>query len=437
MTPILLLLGLMLILALLVLGYVLWPLLRPAPAVVDPSAEIARDVLRARRDELLAALSHLPADAPERQAALAEFAAQAQEELVPATVQAPARESKRSSLRARMGLGVAGLLLLAAPAAMYLIAGMPEAVSPIFVESQRPPASVEELVTRLQARLKEQPNDAEGWSLLGRSELARGNLGPALEALERANTLRPKDPATLADLADALAQRDGRRLDGRPIELIREALAIDPKYGKALALAGAWEVTQGNAPAAIALWGQLLEQLPAESEQARQIAGFVDDLKAGRRPGTGSGAANPSAAAPTTASGSAPAATGPNAAPGPAAIQGRVELSAQLKDRLNPKAALFIVARTLDAEGRPSGAPLAVIRTEAVQLPVDFVLDDAQAMSPASKLSAQPSDARIVVIARVSASGEAALRSGDLLGSSPPVKPGASQLRVLIDATAP
>ena len=83
----------MLVLALLVLGYVLWPLLRPAPAVIDPSGEIARDVLRARRDELLASLAHLPDDAPERKAALAEFAAQAQEELTPLAVPAPTAES--------------------------------------------------------------------------------------------------------------------------------------------------------------------------------------------------------------------------------------------------------------------------------------------------------------------------------------------------------
>ncbi|MFN5882256.1 MAG: c-type cytochrome biogenesis protein CcmI, partial [Burkholderiales bacterium] len=62
---------------------------------------------------------------------------------------------------------------------------------------------------------------------------------------------------------------------------------------------------------------------------------------------------------------------------------------------------------------------------------------DAQAMSPASRLSAQPRDARIAVIARISASGEAALRSGDLLGSSESVNPGARKVGVLIDATAP
>ena len=434
MTPIFFLLGLMLVLALLVLGYVLWPLLRPAPAVIDPSGEIARDVLRARRDELLASLAHLPDDAPERKAALAEFAAQAQEELTPLAVPAPTAESPRRSLRARLGLGAAALVMFALPAAMYLIAGMPEAVSPMFVESQRAPASVDELVARLQDRLKEQPQDAEGWSLLGRSELARGNLGPALEALERANTLRSGDAATLADLADAIAQRDGRRLDGRPIELVRQALAIDPKHGKALALAGAWEVTQGNAAAAIALWSQLLEELPAESDQARQIAAFVDDLKAGRRPGTGPstpGTSPGTGAAPPAGAGTSAAATSPSS------IQGRVDLSPQLRDRLNPNAILFIVARAVDAEGRPSGAPLAVIRTEATRLPFEFVLDDAQAMSPASRLSAQPADARIAVIARVSASGEAALRSGDLLGSSELVKPGARELRVLIDATAP
>jgi cytochrome c-type biogenesis protein CcmH len=98
---------------------------------------------------------------------------------------------------------------------------------------------------------------------------------------------------------------------------------------------------------------------------------------------------------------------------------------------------LFVVARALDASGQPSGAPLAVIRTEAGAWPLAFSLDDAQAMSPASRLSAQPPGTRIAVIARLSRTGEAALRTGDLLGSSAPVMAGAQDVLVRIDSVAP
>lgn len=439
MTQTYLLLALLLLLALVVLGYVLWPLLRPAKALHDPAAEIARDVLRARRDELLTSLAHLPPDAPERAAALAEFAAQAQGELHQAHepgatakmrahgIEAGTAQPSRRPLSARLMLAASALLLLITPSALYLIAGMPEAVSPAFIAAQQAPSSIEELVSRLQARLQEAPDDAEGWMLLGRSELSRSNAAAAATAFERASSLRPKDAAILADLADAIAQREGRSLEGRPMELVRQALALDPNQGKALALAGAWEVNQGNLPQAIALWTRLLGQLEADSAQARQIAGFIDDLKAGRKPGTGPASASSGASASPS---SAVAAT-------PAALRGRVEIDPALRDRIGPGTVLFVVARALDASGQPSGAPLAVIRTEAGAWPLAFSLDDAQAMSPASRLSAQPPGTRIAVIARLSRTGEAALRTGDLLGSSAPVMAGAQDVLVHIDSVAP
>jgi cytochrome c-type biogenesis protein CcmH len=434
-TSTLILLAFLLVLGIAVLAYVFWPLLRPAGRARDPSQEIALQVLRARREELMAALAHLPEQAPEREAALAEFARQIRDELDAATGDSAQRgpgaqngpsgsvaadTPARRSMGARLGLSIAALALLLAPAMLYLVSGMPEAASPALM-SEPPPANVEALISRLQSRLKEKPDDAEGWLLLGRSELARDNPAGAVEALEQARRLRPKDAATLADLADAVAQQDGRRLDGRPMALVREALSLNPDQGKALALAGAWEVTQGNPAAAIVHWTRLLAQLPPESEQARQIDGFVRDLRAGRRPGS-----------------ETPASTETAAAPGPAALSGKVLLDESLRSRVPPEASLFIVARTLDDQNRPSGPPLAVIRTAAGgPWPRDFTLDDAQAMSPATRLSAQAPAARIIVIARISGTGEAALRSGDLLGSSEPVPPGARGLQITINAVAP
>ncbi len=433
MTPTILLLIALLAFGIAVLGYVLWPLLRPPGTVHDASSDIAVDVLRQRREELLASLAHLPEQSPERLAALAEFARQVDDELGSSGQPTPGAGSasatgaaasaaprSRRSLAARLGLGGAALGLLIAPALLYLIAGMPEAVTPGLL-SQPAPANVEELVSRLQSRLKDKPDDADGWLLLGRSELARDNPAGAVAALEQARRLRPKDAATLADLADAVAQNEGRRLDGRPIELVREALKLDPDQGKALALAGAWEVTQGNPSGAIAHWSRLLAQLPADSEQARQIDGFVRDLRAGRRPGS-----------------SAQASTEAATDPGPSALSGQILIDEGLRSRIPPGASLFIVARTLDAQGQPAGPPLAVIRTDAgSSWPRAFVLDDAQAMSPSARLSSQSPDTRVIVIARISGSGEAALRSGDLLGRSEAVRPGTRGLQVSINAVAP
>lgn len=436
MTAPILLLLLLCVVAALVGAYVLWPLLRrPPPAVPDAdAAAVSRAVLRERRRELEASLAHLPPDAPERRAALAEFAAQAESELSGAAAAGAAPVAVR-----RPWAALALALLLGVPSfALYLLAGAPQAASPE-MRAAREPANLDELAADLRARLATDPNALDGWRLLGRAELARGRPDAAREAFERALALAPDDAQARVDLADAMAQAQGAVLEGRPIELIREALKLDARNPKALALAGAYEVSRRDYAAAIGLWTRLLEVLPADSEQAKQVAGFVADLKAGRPPQVGPRDAAPQAAAPQAAPGDAtpPAAAGAGAAPamagGPGALRGRIELERRLEGRPRPDDTLFVVARTIDDTGRPVGPPVAVLRARAGDLPLEFTLDDRMAMSPAARLSAIAPGTQVVVLARVSRSGEASAKPGDLQGASAPVRAGASDLRVLID----
>jgi len=409
---------------------VLWPLIaRPDAAAAGPDgAPVALDVLRERRRELEAALVHLPLDSPERRAALAEFAALAEAELPAAGATPPAGPGPAPGRRPWVAAVLALVLVLPA-FALYLLAGAPEAASPEF-RSAREPATLDEMATEVRRRLLAEPDSAEGWRMLGRVELARGRPDDARLAFERALQLAPGDVQTKVDYADAIAQAQGAILEGRPIALVREALAADPKHPKALALAGAYEVTQRNFPGALVHWRALLQVLPAGSEQAAQIAGFVADLEAGRPPQV----QRPGGPVSADAAGGAAPDPAPTAlAPGPGSLQGRVEVERSLAGRLQPDDTVFVVARTLDDQGRPTGPPVAVLRARGADLPLAFTLDDRMAMSPAARLSAVPSDTRIVVIARVSRSGEAAARAGDLQGASAPARPGASGLHVLLD----
>lgn len=439
MTAPILLLVLLCLVAVLVGGYVLWPLLRgPSRATVAEAdaAATARAVLRERRRELEAALAHLPADAPERRAALAEFADQADAELVRAGAAGPAADAP-SPRRPWIAAALAAVLVVPT-FVLYLVAGAPEAASPEMRAAGREPATLEELVADLQARVAKAPKDLDAWRMLGRAELARGRIAESRDAYERAMALAPDDAQTKVDYADALAQSQGAVLEGRPIELVRQALALDPRNPKALALAGAYEVGRNDYPAAIGHWQRLLEVLPADSEQSRQVAGFVADLKAGRPPRVGPREDAPAPAA--AANGAAPGAgAGPRATPADpaastrAALRGRLELETRLAPKLDPQATVFLVARTLDADGKPVGPPVAVLRARGADLPFDFALDDSLAMAPMARLSAVPPGTKVVVLARVSRSGEAAAKPGDLQGASAPVEPGAAGLRVLID----
>ncbi len=431
MTAPILLLLLLCVVAALVGAYVLWPLLRrPPPAAPDAdAAAVSRAVLRERRRELEASLAHLPPDAPERRAALAEFAAQAENELSGGAAAGAATVAVR-----RPWAALALVLLLGVPSfALYLLAGAPQAASPE-MRAAREPANLDELAADLRARLATDPKALDGWRLLGRAELARGRPDAAREAFERALALAPDDAQARVDLADAMAQAQGAVLEGRPIELIREALKLDARNPKALALAGAYEVSRRDYSAAIGHWTRLLEVLPADSEQSRQVAGFVADLKAGRAPQVGPREeAPPQAAAPQAAPGGAAPPATPAVAGGPGALRGRIELERRLEGRPRPDDTLFVVARTIDDTGRPVGPPVAVLRARAGDLPLEFTLDDRMAMSPAARLSAVAPGTRVVVLARVSRSGEADAKRGDLQGASAPMRPGSSDLRVLID----
>ena len=91
---------------------------------------------------------------------------------------------------------------------------------------------------------------------------------------------------------------------------------------------------------------------------------------------------------------------------------------------------VFIFARAVDGPRMP----LAVLRVPARELPKQFRLDDSMGMAPGVKLS---NAAAVIVEARISKSGNALPQPGDLSGKSPPVKPGASDVKVTIDQVVP
>ena len=120
----------------------------------------------------------------------------------------------------------------------------------------------------------------------------------------------------------------------------------------------------------------------------------------------------------------------PAAASGGAKVSGKVSVAPALAGKAAPTDVVFIFARA--ASGPPM--PLAVLRKQVKDLPVEFALDDSMAMAPNLKLSGF---AEVVVGARISRSGSATPQSGDLQGLSRPVKVGASGVAVVIDTAVP
>jgi len=267
---------------------------------------------------------------------------------------------------------------------------------------------IEEMVQRLADRLQQNPDDIEGWRMLGRSYTVMGRFPEAANAYSKAAARSPRDPQLLADLADALAMARGQKMAGEPEELVLRALQIDPNNLKALALAGTAAYDRNDFRGAVGYWQRMLPHVAADSEDARTIQSNIDEAKAQL-------AQQPGATKKAAAAGG---------------VSGTVNLSPKVAAQAAPDDTVFIFARA--ADGPPM--PLAAVRKKVRDLPVRFTLDDSMAMNPERKLSAFP---KVVIVARVSKAGTPAARSGDLQGMSTPVASNAKGVTVTIDSLLP
>lgn len=272
-------------------------------------------------------------------------------------------------------------------------------------------AQVREMVERLAARLKEQPDDLVGQTMLARAYAVMGRTDEAIAAFRKALSLAGNDAGLMADLADALAAKANGDLSGEPTQLVQRALAIEPGNLKALALSGSAAFDRKDYATAVRQWEQVERALPRDSGFLQQVQSSIAQARQlGGLP-------------PVAAGDGAVAATTPAAKPAAGAISGTVMLDAALQSGVSPDDTVFVVARA--AQG--PRMPLAVLRKQVKDLPFTFSLDDSMAMAPTARIS---DHADVIVVARISKSGNALPQPGDIGGQSAPVKPGATGIRV-------
>ena len=312
---------------------------------------------------------------------------------------------RRSAMAVAAAMPVAAILL-------YLAVGNPAALAPGAANRDDHAITreqIEGMVERLAVRMKENPDDVKGWTMLGRSYAVLDRHAEAAAAYVNAVKRSEPDAQLLADYADALAMSRGRNLKGEPERLIAQALKVDPQNVKALLLAGTVAFQDKNFKSAIAYWERILKVVPPDSD----IANSVRDGIADARKFAGTATAPPSAK--------------PGAVAAAASVSGTVRLSPGVAAKAAPDDTVFIFARPTEGPRMP----LAVMRKRVRDLPAAFTLDDSMAMTPAMKLSGQQ---QVVVGARVSKSGTPTPQPGDLEGFSAPVKPGATGIAVLINS---
>lgn len=339
------------------------------------------------------------------------------------------------------------LVVLAIPllaVSLYLWLGNTRALTPQPAVEQMPMQGMTDegghqnfsaVLDNLTARLKEQPNDMEGWVMLGRTYAMMQRFPEAKSAYEKALAMVPDDAELLTDYADVVAMTNNGSLMGQPQELINKALRLDPKNPKALALAGTVEFEQKRFKQAAIYWEQLLALVPPESDLARSVSNSIAEAKS-LASGKGSTMARAQDQAPSgqnpPPAGNRPesAAAAGAAVAGDGTLSGKVTLSPAMAGKASPNDSLYVFAR---AKAGPR-APLATLRLQVKDLPATFSLNDSMARSGV-QLSTFPDE--VVVGARISKSGSPMPQSGDLQGLSQPVRIGAKGIDVVIDQTLP
>ncbi len=317
----------------------------------------------------------------------------------------------------RLGFGLAGVLPIAA-FGLYFALGNPTSLTAI-AEAKAGAAQqmagghdIMKMIQQVEEKTRTDPNDGEAWTLLAKTYAAVGHWPEALHAYEQAYRLRPDVPSVMTGYAEALAISNNRVLEGRPMELVMQALEKDPLDMKGLELAGIAAFQDKRYAKAAFYFKHLHKQLPPESPYAQDVLEAqreAERLLHQELTGLEDLAKQPAG----------------KDEPG-AVIHGKIDIAPALKARLSPNDVVFLFARA--AEGGP---PVAAIRASAAAgFPLEFELNDRMAMTPDNRLSKFK---EVTLTARVAKSGDIKGAPGDLEGTLKAVKVGSTDIKLVID----
>lgn len=388
-----------------VLAHTVWRASRQQPQLaVDPAranAEVYREQLTdLEREHVQGTLS-----ADEYRQTRDELTRRLLEDVQPGD--APPASASVSGVARWTRTTVAGFIVLVplVTVLLYGLWGQPAGLDPAAVAQSEPhealdPKKMAEMVEKLQRRLEEDPNQVQGWVMLGRVHRATGQFEAAGQAYAKALALSRDDDVAI-ERAEVLAQANQGRFEGEPWDIIQTVLRANPAQLSALLLAGSASYAEGRYEPALKYWQRARAQMPADAADLSAL----DDALAQVRSKLGVASAGPVASA--------------------SRISGVLRLAASQQSKVSPADTVFIYATPVDG----SRMPLAIVRTTVAALPYEFTLDDSSAMSQANLSSV----AQVTLRARISKSGDAKAQPGDLGVVLTPVKTGAQGVQLTIE----
>jgi cytochrome c-type biogenesis protein CcmH len=304
---------------------------------------------------------------------------------------------------------------------LYLVLGNTKALLPQQDAGMAGESSIirsEAKLQELEKKLEQQPENPDGWVVLARSYSELKRFPEAARAYGQLVKLVPDEAQIWANYADVYAMTNNQSLLGEPTKFLNRALELDGNNLMALALSGSAAMERGDYAAAITHWTRLVDLLPPDNSDLQMINDGIQQARQflAMQKGGKEKLAKLSAGK-----------TSEKAAASPATISGKVALSPALAGKATPADTVFVFAR--DAQGQKT--LIAALRKQVKDLPLQFTLDDSMAMQPQAQLSGFE---QVVVMARISKSGNPIAQPGDLQGSAGIVKPGAKGLNIVIDS---
>ncbi|MGO9932970.1 MAG: tetratricopeptide repeat protein [Steroidobacteraceae bacterium] len=293
--------------------------------------------------------------------------------------------------RSRVAGAIAAVLVMGAAAGLYPLWSNWDWHAPAG-SAAAPKPDILAMVAKLEKRLQDQPDDLQGWLMLGRSYEVLQRLDDAVTAYDHAHRLGNSAEAALG-LGEALSMRAGGDITPDAAQLFEEALRLAPNDPKALLYGGFAAALRGDKALARSRWQALKDLHPPP-----QIVEMLDARIAQLGPVAAAGTGTSPGGTNTNAEGSAPAQIAVN-----------IQLAPALKSRLKSEAALFVFAR----EPGGQGPPLAAKRLTSAAIGTQVHLSAADSMIPGRVLTAGK---RVSITARISFSGQPIPAAGDLYG---------------------
>ncbi|MEJ2114813.1 MAG: c-type cytochrome biogenesis protein CcmI, partial [Gammaproteobacteria bacterium] len=265
---------------------------------------------------------------------------------------------------------------------------------------------IEVAIAQLEAKLKQNSSDLDGWKMLGRSYLVSKQFEKAVNVYKKANELsKGADPEILIAYGEAKGFAAGNSFDKSSMLLFSKALKIDPNNERGLWYAGIAAYQLENYKSSVEYLEKLLQLVPSNQIEVRNaLAKYLNDAK--QKAGieiTDDSVITDNSATVRQIDGAK------------SSITVNVSLSNELHKSFVDSDTLFIYARAMNGPKMP----LALVKMTAGDLPTTVTLDDSVSMIPSMTLSSME---QVEVFARISKSGQAVMQSGDIFGSVKSVK---------------